>query len=237
MKVEIWSDVVCPWCAIGKRRFESALAGFPHREDVQVRWRSFELDPAAPREREGERAVHLAEKYGTSVEDARRMEDRMAGAAADEGLEFRFDLARDGNTLDAHRLLHLAWEQGGAALQDAVKERLFRAAFTDGDPVGDPQTLIRLVVEAGVDAERARAVLESDRYTDEVREDQAQARRYGISGVPFYVVDGRYGVSGAQPVEALREVLDTAWAESRPLTVHTPAAGTDGACGDGGCAV
>lgn len=240
VKVEIWSDVVCPWCAIGKRRLESALAGFPHRDEVQVRWRSFELDGTAPRERTGDRAAHLAEKYGTSVEAARRMQEQMAATAAEEGLEFRFDIARTGNTFDAHRLLHLAWEQGGAALQDAVKDRLFRAAFTEGEPIGDPDTLVRLVADAGVDAGQARAVLAGERYADEVREDQAQARRYGISGVPFFVIDDTYGVSGAQPAPALREVLDTAWAESHPLTVLAPAGGTDGeagACADGSCSV
>lgn len=213
VKVEIWSDVVCPWCAIGRRRFATALAGFAHRDDVQVRWRSFELDPAAPREREGERAAHLAGKYDVSLEAARRMEDRMAATAAEDGLRFRFDLARDGNTFDAHRLLHLAWETGGAALQDAVKDRLLRAAFTDGEPVGDPDTLVRLVAGAGLDADAARAVLDGDRYAEDVRADEALARRYGISAVPFFVVDDRYGISGAQPVEVLGQALDRAWAD------------------------
>ncbi|MCW0211897.1 MAG: DsbA family oxidoreductase [Pseudonocardia sp.] len=238
MKVEIWSDVVCPWCAIGRQRFRSALAAFPHREEVEVRWRSFELDPTAPREHPGDRNRRIADKVGVGVEQARTMHAQMTATAAADGLDFRFDDTRDGNTFDAHRLLHLAFASGGGALQDAVKERLLRATFTEGEPIGDPETLVRLVAEAGVDADEARAVLAGDRYAAEVREDEAQARRYGISGVPFFVIDETYGVSGAQPAEALREVLDKAWAETHPLQVLTPAGGSDdAACADGSCSI
>lgn len=211
VEVEIWSDVVCPWCAIGRARLGSALAGFAHRDEVRVRWRSFELDPGAPREREGERAVHLAGKYGVSLDAARRMEDRMASVAAEEGLEFRFDRARDGNTFDAHRLLHLAWDEGGPALQDTVKEHLLRAAFTDGEPVGDPDTLVRLGAQAGLDEAAARSVLDTDRYADAVREDEEAARRHGVSAVPFFAIAGTYGVAGAQPAEVLRQALERGW--------------------------
>ena len=236
MKVEIWSDVVCPWCAIGKRRFEKALAQFPHRDDVQVTWRSFELDPAAPREREGDLAEHLAAKYGVSREQADGMHRQMTETAARDGWEFHFEHARAGNTFDAHRLLHLAAERG---VQDAVKERLFRGYLTEGEHIGDPETLARLGEEAGLDADEARAVLASDRYADAVRADERQAQAYGISGVPFFVIDGRYGVSGAQPPEALLEVLATAWAEAHPLQVLTPAGGAAGAdaCAGGSCGV
>jgi predicted DsbA family dithiol-disulfide isomerase len=239
VKVEIWSDVVCPWCAIGRQRFRAALAGFPHRDDVEVRWRSFELDPTAPREQPaGDRNQRLADKYGFGVERAREMHAQMTETAAADGLDFDFDTVRDGNTFDAHRLLHLAYESGGPALQDAVKERLFRATFTEGERIGDPETLVRLAAEAGVDADESRAVLAGDRFAADVREDQAQARRYGISGVPFFVIDERYGVSGAQPADALREVLDQAWAESHPLQVLTPAGGAAGeACADGSCSI
>ena len=231
MRVEIWSDVVCPWCYVGKRRFEAALAAFPHRDQVEVVWRSFELDAGAPAERVGDYAQLLADKYGFPVEQGRQMIDTMTQTAAQEGLDFRFDLARVGNTFDAHRLLHLAHDRG---VQDAVKERLMRATFTEGEPIGDRETLVRLVAEAGLAAEDARAVLASDRYAAEVRADQAQARAYGISGVPFFVVDAAYGVNGAQPVEALAQVLATAWAASRPLVV----AGAGGpGCDADGCAV
>ena len=230
--MEIWSDVVCPWCAIGKRRFEAALARFEHRDEVVVRWRSFELDPTAPQEREGTLVEHLASKYGTATAQAEEMIDRMAQTAAGEGWEFHLERARSGSTVDAHRLLHLAAERG---VQDAVKERLLRAYLTEGERIGDPATLARLVVEAGLDEAEAREVLESDRYLDDVRADQAQARAYGITGVPFFVVDAAYGVSGAQPADALLDVLRTAWTAAHPLQM-VPSAGGE-TCADGSCAV
>jgi predicted DsbA family dithiol-disulfide isomerase len=233
MKVEIWSDVVCPWCYIGKRRFEQALAGFPHRDEVEVVWRAFELDPSAPAERTGGYAENLAGKYGVPLAQAQQMIDTMTATAAQDGLDFDFGTARPGNTFDAHRLLHAAAERG---VQDAVKERLLRATFTEGEPIGDPETLVRLVGEAGLDAEEAREVLASDRYAAEVRGDEQQARAYGISGVPFFVVDGRYGVSGAQPAEALGQVLAQAWAERSPLQMVGTGGSAPGCDGDT-CAV
>lgn len=238
MKVEIWSDVVCPWCAIGKRRFETALARFAHRDEVEVRWRSFELDPTAPREREGDLAEHLASKYGVSREQADGMHRQMTETAAVEGLDFHFEHARTGNTLDAHRLIHLGAEHG---IQDAVKERLFQAYLTEGERIGDPETLVRLGAQAGLDEAEARAVLASDRFTDDVRADERQAQAFGISGVPFFVIDRKYGVSGAQPAEALLQALETAWTEAHPLQMVTPSGGSagsgDAACADGSCAV
>jgi predicted DsbA family dithiol-disulfide isomerase len=231
VQVEIWSDVVCPWCAIGKRRFETALERFPHRDAVTVRWRSFELDPSAPREHEGDPAARLAAKYGVGVDEARAMNARVTAAAAEEGWEFHLETARGGNTVDAHRLLHLAAER---SVQDAVKERFLRGYFVEGERIGDADTLVRLAAEAGLDAHEARGVLASDRYRDAVRADEEQAQAYGISGVPFFVVDARYGVSGAQPADALLQVLETAWAESRPALVTT---GEGDACADGSCAV
>ena len=233
MRVEIWSDVVCPWCYVGKRRFETALAAFPHRDEVEVVWRSFELDPTAPRERVGDYARLLADKYGFPVAQGQQMIDTMTATAAQDGLDLHFEIARVGNTFDAHRLLHLARDRG---VQDAVKERLVHATFTEGEPIGDPEALVRLVAEAGLDADEARAVLAGDDYAAQVRADQAQARAYGITGVPFFVVDGTYGVSGAQPAEALGQVLATAWAQSRPLAMVSPAGGAPG-CDDGSCAV
>jgi predicted DsbA family dithiol-disulfide isomerase len=229
MRVEIWSDVVCPWCYVGKRRFEQALASFPHRDEVEVVWRSFELDSTAPQERTGDYAQMLATKYGVPVERGQEMIDTMTATAAQEGLDFRFDIARTGNTFDAHRLLHLAAERG---LQDTLKERLMRATFTEGEPIGEPETLVRLGAEAGLDADEARAVLSSDRFADEVRADEQDAQRFGISGVPFFVVDRTYGVSGAQPAELLRQVLDKAWEDSRPVSLVTTGGSGPGCDGD-----
>ena len=228
VQVEIWSDVVCPWCYVGKRRFEAALAAFPHRDEVQVRWRSFELDPSAPAERTGDYAAHLAQKYRRSRDEAQGMLDSMTATAAGEGLDFRFDRARPGSTFAAHQLLHLAHERG---VQDALEERLFRAVFTEGEPVGDPEALVRLGVEAGLDEAEARAALADGRYADAVRADEQDAQRLGISGVPFFVVERRYGVSGAQPAEAVLQVLERAWSDAHPaplVTVGGDAPGCDG---------
>ena len=236
MKIEIWSDVVCPWCYIGKRRFESALARFAERASVDLIWRSFELDPAAPAVRTGDAADRLAAKYGMSRAQALEKHAQMTRLAAAEGLTLDYDRAQSGNTFDAHRLLHLARERG---IQDDVKERLFRAYFSEGEPIGDRETLVRLVSEAGLPAAEARATLESGRYADDVRADEQEARALGINGVPFFVVDEKYGVSGAQPADVLLQVLEQAWAESHPVRVLTPvgAGSAAAACTDDSCAL
>lgn len=215
MKIEIWSDVVCPWCYVGKRRLEAALADFERRDEVDVVWRSFELDPSAPPSDNlrGSYARRLAHRYGTTIEQAQAMIDNMTALAASEGLQMRFDRARPGNTLDAHRLLHLALERG---LQSGLKDRLDEATFGEGLSVSNHGALTRIAVEAGLDGMEVSDVLSSDRYADAVREDEEQAKAYGISGVPFFVVDRKYGVAGAQRPELLLEVLTTAWAERSP---------------------
>ncbi len=212
MDVEIWSDIACPWCYIGKRRFEAALAQFEHAADVRVNWRSFELDPAAPHEREGDRATRLAEKYGITVEQAREMEQHLTGTAAGEGLEFRFDIARSGTTFDAHRIVHLAQDH---RVQDAMKERLLRAYFSEGKLISDPETLVDLAVEVGLPEAGTRETLASDRYADQVCDDERTAFALGISAVPTFVVDRALGASGAHPPEALLELLRQGWA-NRP---------------------
>jgi predicted DsbA family dithiol-disulfide isomerase len=214
LNVEIWSDIACPWCYIGKRRFEAALAEFEHSDEVEVYWLSFELDPSAPREREGDRVEQLARKYGTSREQAQAMHEHMTGIAAGEGLDFRFDIARSGNTFDAHRLTHLA---AAHRLQNAMKERLFRAYLSEGQAIGDPAVLERLAVEVGLPADEVRDVLAGDRYAGEVREDEQLAASLAITAVPFFVVDRAIAASGAQPPELLRELLDRAWAQRSAL--------------------
>jgi predicted DsbA family dithiol-disulfide isomerase len=235
VKVEIWSDVVCPWCYIGKRRFEAALEGFQHRDDVEVVWRSFELDPSAEQTgRPGGSTERLAAKYGITIDAVLQMQQRVTDAAAGEGLDFHLDDAVPANTVDAHRVIHLAAREGK---QGEMKERLLRAHFVDGEAVGEPDTLVRLAGEVGLDADAVRAVLATDELTDAVRADEAEARALGITGVPFFVVDRRYGVSGAQPSEQLLEVLSTAWTESHPLAMVTSGATDADTCGPDGCAI
>jgi predicted DsbA family dithiol-disulfide isomerase len=226
MDIEIWSDIACPWCYVGKRRFEAALSEFEHRDEVRLVWRSFELDPEAPREREGDRAARLAEKYGMTLEQAREAERHLTEVAAGDGLDFRFDIARSGATFDAHRIVHLAGEHG---LQDAMKERLLRAYFTEGELVGDHDTLVRLAGEVGLSEDEVREALAGDRYGEQVREDELAAGRFGISAVPTFVIDRAIGASGAQPPAALLALLRQGWANrTRPRVVPpvTTAAGS-----------
>jgi predicted DsbA family dithiol-disulfide isomerase len=228
MQVEIWSDIACPWCYVGKRRFEAALAGFEQRDQVRVTWRSFELDPGAPRERDVDGATHLADKYGTTRERALEMQRSMTAAAAGDGLEFRFDIARGGNTFDAHRLVHLAAEHG---VQDALEERFMRAYLTEGEPIGDPDALARLAVEAGLAEAEVRDVLTTERFAEEVRADERTALELGINAVPFFVLDRALGAAGAHPPEALRGLLERGWRERSPLAVVAEGQ----ACGPDGC--
>lgn len=232
LTIDVWSDIACPWCYIGKRRLEAALARFPYRDGVHVTWRAFELDPSAPpeRDRKDSYAERLAKKYGSSVHDAEQKLRAMTDVARADGLSFRFDRVRSGNTFDAHRVLHLAAERG---VQDAVKERFLLAYMTQGEPIGDPETLVRLAAEAGLDAAEVRAMLASDAHGRAVRDDEAEAERLGIRGVPFFVVGGRYAVSGAQPADVLLGGLTQAWTDlkSAPIPFAEGAA-----CGPEGCA-
>jgi predicted DsbA family dithiol-disulfide isomerase len=211
LALEIWSDVVCPWCYVGKRRLEAALRMLPDGDDVQVRWRSFQLDPEAPAVRDMPSDEHLAAKYGMSVEEARGLNAQMTELAAGEGLEYHLDRTRGGNTFDAHRLIQLGAARG---VQDAVKERLMRGYFTEGEPVSDHDTLVRFGADAGLDPDEARATLASDAYADDVRADEELARRMGIRGVPYFVLNRRFGVSGAQPAEILVQAFERARQEA-----------------------
>jgi predicted DsbA family dithiol-disulfide isomerase len=211
--VEIWSDIACPWCFIGKRRFEAALAGFEHRDEVEVTWRSFELDPTAPREDSGDLATHLAEKYGMTVEEARERQQHLVDMAAAEGVSFRFDLARRASTFDAHRIVHLA---AAHDLQDAMKERLLRAYFTEGKLISDHRTLAALAAEVGLPEAEVEETLAGERYAEEVREDEGTARQLGISAVPTFVVNRALAASGAHPPDALLDLLRQGWDASAP---------------------
>jgi predicted DsbA family dithiol-disulfide isomerase len=234
MRIEIWSDVVCPWCYIGKRRLESALAEFEHADEVEVVWRSFQLDPGAPVEPVETVAESLGRKYGGGPDAGRQMIDRVEAVAAEEGMVWRHHDSLRVGTIDAHRLLHLALHDGGPELQGALKEALLSAYFTQARNVADHSVLRGIAVEAGLDGEAVDRVLGSDELAAEVWADIEQAQAYGATGVPFVVVDSTYGVSGAQPADTFREVLERAWSERTP-TVQVLASGEE--CGPDGCAL
>jgi predicted DsbA family dithiol-disulfide isomerase len=208
VKVEIWSDVVCPWCYIGKRRFESALARFDR--PVEVEWKSFELNPDAPVHR-GSTAEHLARKYGMTLDHVAAMHERMTGLAAGEGLEYHLDETQGGNTFDAHRLLQLAKSRG---IGGEMKECLLRAYFTECEAIGEREVLVRLGEDLGL--ADAGEVLESDAFAREVRADEHEARLFGINAVPFFVIDRYYAVEGAQPAEVILGALTRAVAPGPP---------------------
>jgi predicted DsbA family dithiol-disulfide isomerase len=211
MDIHIWSDIVCPWCYLGKRRFEHALALFDHRDEVRVTHRSFQLDPSRPRHQTTNRRAMLKAKYQLTDAKVQDMDTRMEHLAELEGLEYHLtDAGLTGNTLDAHQLLQLAKERG---IQDVVIERLYRAYFTEQRSVFERDSLISLAGEAGLDMAEARDALERDAYADAVATDVRDARSLGVSGVPFFVLDGRYGVSGAQATEVFSEALTAAWSE------------------------
>lgn len=228
LRVDVWSDIACPWCWIGKRRLEAAIARMESPSDVEVVWRSFELDAKAPRlpRRRTTYADRLARKYRATIPQANAMIERITRLGAAEGLAFRLDLVRQANTFDAHRLVHLGRERG---LQAAVKERLLRAYFTEGEAIGDRRVLARLGAEAGLEAAEVRRVLAGDAYADAVRADEEEARRQDIHAVPFFGIAEVYGVAGAQPVEILHGALAQAWTEA-----GEPRPGD--ACGPDGCA-
>lgn len=213
ISIDIWSDIACPWCYIGKRNLEKGLAATAGDDDapqVRVTFHSFELSPDTPVDFDGDEIDFLAGHKGMPREQVEQMLGHVTTVAAGAGLEYRFDLLQHTNTVKAHELLHFAKEKG---LQHEMEERLMSAYFTEGRHVGRIDDLSALAAEVGLDAEEARSALESDAYLDAVRADQAQARAYGINGVPFFVIDGQYGVSGAQPPEAFENVIRDVWAQ------------------------
>ncbi|OMH34393.1 DsbA family oxidoreductase [Tersicoccus sp. Bi-70] len=239
MNIDIWSDIACPWCYIGKRRFESALAGFEHRDDVTVTWHSFQLDPSLPAHYDGTEIEYLSERKGMPADRVAQMFAQVTEVAAGEGLAYDFGSVVVANSLAGHELLHLAADHGMAG---AVKEALLSAHFEHGQDIGDREVLVRIGTGAGLDAGEISAALESGRYRDAVSADVERAQSLGITGVPFFVLDEKYGISGAQPVELFGQALRTAWAEANPLVMVTPDGGADEAgalngqaCGPDGC--
>jgi len=218
ISIDVWSDIACPWCYIGKRNLENGLAQTAGDEDapqVEVTFHSYELSPDTPVDFDGSEIDFLSGHKGMPREQVQQMLDRVTGVAADAGLEYRFDMLQHTNTVKAHELLHFAKQQG---VQHEVAERLMSAYFTEGRHVGRIDDLVELAAEAGLDADAARGALESGRHLEDVRADQAQAAAYGIQGVPFFVIDGKYGVSGAQPADAFAQITRQVWAE-RSATV------------------
>jgi len=233
VKVEIWSDYVCPFCYIGKRRFEDGLQRFANKDAVEVVYKSFELDPNTPRD--GNPSVYelLAAKYGMSREQAEANTNNLTQQAQALGLEYHMDRTIQTNTFDAHRLTHFAATKGKHV---EMTERLLKAHFTDTLHLGNHDTLADLAVEVGLDRAEAMRVLADGEYASEVRKDEQEAAQLGARGVPFFVINRKYGISGAQPSEVFLEALQKAWDEEHPLIVLGNAAeGT--ICTDDGCAV
>jgi len=241
MRIDIWSDYACPFCYIGKRRLENALSQFPHRDGVEVVFCSYQLDPQA--KVQGNKDIHqmLADKYGMTVEKAKATNEQLAEQARGVGLDFHFDTMLHTNTFDSHRLSHYAVQQGKGA---EMSERLLRAYFTDSLNIGEHSVLVRLAAEVGLDERETLEMLESDAFAAEVNGDIAEGQRLGITGVPFFVINNKYAISGAQPGPVFLEMLETVWAEEQAAPAlqvigskgKSPAAGDDG-CADGSCEI
>ncbi|GAA5168554.1 DsbA family oxidoreductase [Ornithinimicrobium tianjinense] len=239
MRIDVWSDIACPWCYIGKRRLETALEGFEHSDDVEVVWHSFELDPSAPVPPVEKASAMLERKYGGGPEQIAAMQDRVSQLAAAEGLAYRLDETLHLNTRDGHRLIHLALETGGPELQGQLKEAFLDAYFVQALDVTDHAVLRRVAVEQGLEEAAVDRVLGSSEYDEDVTADVRQARAYGANGVPFFVIDERYGISGAQPAEVFAGAIAQAWDESHPVLQTLGAVGGTDAevCGPDGCEI
>jgi len=232
MKIEIWSDVACPWCFIGKRRFEAALAAFPHRESVDVVWRSYQLDPTLPEHYDGTELQYLSSRKGMPAGQVSQMFDHVAAQAKGEGLDYHFDKVVVANSFTAHRLIHLAAAHGQ---QDAAKERLLSDHFEHGKDIGSRGYLSALAGDLGLPADEVEQLFTTDKYSNEVRLDFQEARALGISGVPFFVIDRKFGLSGAQPTETFTAALNQAWQDANPLVLVNSSEAE--ACGPDGCTV
>jgi len=231
MKVTIWSDIRCPFCYIGKRKFEAALNEFPQKESIEVEWKSFELDPSLETQKDKDVYDYLAEKKGQTRLWSERVHAQVAQTAKEVGLDYNFDKAIVAASFDAHRLIQLAKTQG---LADAVEEKLFKAYFTEGKDVSDHKTLLALGVEAGLSADAVQQMLSSNEYTKEVRNDEAEANAIGVNGVPFFVFNNQYAVSGAQAPAVFKQALERAWSEYEKASVVTAQYDEGAVCTPGG---
>ena len=233
MNVEIWSDVMCPFCYIGKRKFENALAQFPQKDKINIIWKSFQLDPTTVTDPSLNTIEHLAHKKGWSKEQAAETTAHVTDIAKKVGLDFHFEKAVVANSFDAHRLSHLAKKHGK---QNELEEKLFLAYFTEGKNTADHSTLLQIAKEIGLDEKEATDVLNSTTYSNEVEQDIAEAQQVGVRGVPFFVIDRKYAVSGAQESETFLGALTKAYEESKPI-LESLNANEDNTCGPDGCEV
>lgn len=232
MKVEIWSDVMCPFCYIGKRRFENALNQLPFNNEIEIEWKAFQLDPSIKKEPGKKIHEYLAERKGFSVEKAKELNGQVTSMAAAEGLQYNFDKAVVANSFDAHRFANLA-KKNGKGLE--AEESLFKAYFTEGKDISDHDTLIQLGIDIGLDGAVVKQALESDAYTKDVQKDITEAEALAIRGVPFFVIDRKYAVSGAQATETFVQALNQSYTEWKKentqfTTIQGEVCSTDGDC-------
>jgi predicted DsbA family dithiol-disulfide isomerase len=232
MKVEIWSDVMCPFCYIGKRKFENALAQFPYKNNIEVVWKSFQLDPTTVTNPSINTIEHLAHKKGWSLQQAQETSAQVTNIAKQVGLEFNFDKAVVANSFDAHRLSHLAKKHGK---QNDLEEKLFKAYFTDGKNTADYSTLLQIGLELGIDEQEIKHVLNSNAYANEVEADIIEAQQIGVRGVPFFVLDRKYAISGAQESETFLNALIKAYQENTNGIIEASATEKSCGCGPEGC--
>ncbi|EHQ30568.1 DsbA family oxidoreductase [Mucilaginibacter paludis] len=227
LKVEIWSDVMCPFCYIGKRRFENALQEFEHKDEVEIIWKSYQLDPSMKNNTGISLYHYLAERKGITLEQSAQMHDQMTAMASELGIVYNFDKAVIANSFDAHRLSHLAKASG---LQDKLEEALFKAYFTEGKNVADYDTLLKIGTAVGLEAESVKQVLNGKQYAEEVKHDIYEANQIGVRGVPYFVLGDKYAVSGAQHSETFLGALNQTWQENQPVSIDGPVCGPDGNC-------
>ena len=233
LKIQIWSDIMCPFCYIGKRRMEEALSQFEHKEAVAIEWKSFELDASFIASPEDNVIEHLAEKYGKDIEWAQTMVDNMTENAKTAGLDFHFEKAVLANSHNAHRLLHLAKKYH---LANELEELLFKAYLTDGKDLNNLNTLSELGITVGLEADAIAQVLHSDDYSKEVKQDIQEANAVGVQGVPFFVFDNKYAISGAQPATAFLQTLEKVWQEGKfDSKVTLINSSTESSCDINGC--
>ena len=232
MKVEIWSDVMCPFCYIGKRRFENALQQLSFRDEIDIEWKSFQLDPSMQHEPGKTIHEYLAERKGFSVQKAKELNNQVTSMAAAEGLKYDFDKAVVANSFDAHRFSHLAAKHGKG---DAAEESLFKAYFSEGKNIADRDTLVQLGIDIGLDAADVKQALEGNAYAQEVEQDIAEATTLGIRGVPFFVIDRKYAVSGAQATEVFLQALDQSFTEWKKDNIQFTTIQGESCSSDGDC--